>query len=93
MHLRPGWIPVLNKLSWIFATHENSKVRIPAKSIKIAEQANKITENKNPKTLDILAAAYTEAGRFKDAVQAAKLAITLAENNKQKNSWEKSNIA
>jgi cytochrome c-type biogenesis protein CcmH/NrfG len=84
LRLRPDWPPALKKLAWIFSTHENSIFRDANKAIKFAQYANQLSESKQPGNLDILAAAYAEAGRFNDAAQTAKLAITLAENNEQK---------
>ncbi len=84
LSLSPNGIPVLKKLAWIFATHENPKFRNGSKAVQLAEQANQLTGGNQPVNMDILAAAYAEAGRFNEAVQTAKKAIRLAEDNKQK---------
>lgn len=47
-------------------------------AVRLAEEAARLTEYKRAGVLDTLAAAYAEAGRFEDAVQAVNKAIDLA---------------
>lgn len=51
--------------------------------MKLARRACQVTGRKNASSLDTLAAAYAEAGRFKEAVVAAQEAIELAGAAKQ----------
>ena len=44
----------------------------------MAEKANQLTGSRQPEMLDTLAAAYAEAGRFPEAVQASQKALDLA---------------
>ena len=79
LRLRPDWPQVVKKLAWIFATHKNPKFRNADKAVKLAEQANQSSGSSQPETLDILAAAYAEAGHFQEAMRTAQKAIELSE--------------
>ena len=48
------------------------------RAAELAERACALTENKNPGTLDTLAAAYAEGGEFSKAINAAEKAADLA---------------
>ncbi len=86
----PEHAPVLNHLSWLRAAHPDAKLRDGAEAVKLAEKACKVAADPAKPTsfgadcLDTLAVAYAEAGRFDDAIAAAKRAIAMAEavNNK-----------
>ena len=78
LSLSPDSTVVLNNLAWILATHENSNFRDGARAVKLAEKACTLTGYKNAVSLDTLAAAYAEAGRFHEALQAAQKASKLA---------------
>jgi len=68
----------LERLAWVLATDPDAKVRSGAEAVQSAERAVALTGRKDPSCLDALAAAYAEAGRFPDAVAAAKEAVALA---------------
>ncbi|MGD0016421.1 MAG: tetratricopeptide repeat protein [Verrucomicrobiia bacterium] len=78
LRLRPDFPPALNKLAWILATNRDPNLRNSSEAVQLAERLNASTGGQQTKTLDVLAAAYAEAGRFKDAVQAAQKALDLA---------------
>ncbi len=78
LSLSPDSTVVLNNLAWILATHENSNFRDGARAVKLAEKACTLTGYKNAVSLDTLAAAYAEVGRFHEALQAAQKASKLA---------------
>jgi len=78
LRLRPGWVEVANNLAWILATHESPQIRNGAEAVALAEQACEATQGKIAGTLDTLAAAYAEAGRFEDASGTARKALSLA---------------
>jgi Tfp pilus assembly protein PilF len=66
------------RLAWALATHRDDKVRDGAKAVAHAERVRKHFGDKQARGLDILAAAYAEAGRFDDAVTTANLAVAAA---------------
>ena len=76
-------LEALDNLAWIFATHKNPKFRNAAESVKLAEKACELTKHKQPVKLDTLAAAYAEAGRFKEALHTAQKANEIAHSNGQ----------
>lgn len=65
-------------LAWRSATHPDEKQRSGARAVAQAERVRKQAGDKWARGLDILAAAYAEAGRFDDAVATANLAIAAA---------------
>lgn len=69
---------LLEEGAWIMATSPYASIRNGADSVRRAELAWKITGGDDPQSLGTLAAAYAEAGRFDDAVMAAKRGIGLA---------------
>jgi len=78
LSLSPDSTVVLNNLAWILATHENSSFRDGARAVQLAEKACTLSGYKSAISLDTLAAAYAEAGRFHEALQTAQKASKLA---------------
>jgi tetratricopeptide (TPR) repeat protein len=78
LHLRPDWPPALLNLAQIRACAAEPGLRSGDEAISLAEQACRLTGRSGPAYLDTLAAAFAEAGRFKEAVDTAKEAITKA---------------
>ncbi|MDB6027231.1 MAG: hypothetical protein JWM68_3454 [Verrucomicrobiales bacterium] len=78
IRLRTNGVTGLNDLAWLLATHPKQTVRNGNEAIKLAERACELTAPPEAKSLDILGAAYAEAGRFDDAVLKAQAAQTLA---------------
>jgi tetratricopeptide (TPR) repeat protein len=68
----------LYNLSWIYATSKNRKYRNGIKSVELAEKLCILTDYQQPLSLDALAAAYAETGKFDKAVVTAKKALKLA---------------
>ena len=85
VQLAPDWAPALNDLAWMRATHPEAKCRNGPEAIRLAMRAVTLTRRGNPNTLDTLAAAYAEAGRFPEAVRAAQTAVQLAATAGQTN--------
>jgi tetratricopeptide (TPR) repeat protein len=68
----------LYNLSWIVATSQDDKFRNSIEAVDLAEKLCKLQNYSQPLSLDALAAAYAEAGRFKEAVLTAKKGLELA---------------
>jgi tetratricopeptide (TPR) repeat protein len=73
-------VTALNNLAWTLATCPDGSVRNGNEAVRYAEQACHLTGFKQSGTVNTLAAAYAEAGRFPDAVTAAEMALKLATN-------------
>jgi len=74
----PRNVFVLNRLGWLLATSPEDGVRNAARAVEVGEQAVRLTSRQDPVSLDTLAAAYAEAGRFDDAAATAREAIDAA---------------
>lgn len=79
LHLKPDHSGALGRLAWILATDPSPELRDGTESVRLAEQACRLTGHSEPSLLDVLAAAYAEAGRFDEAVAAARKACKLAD--------------
>jgi len=64
-----------NQLAWLLAVCPDSKYRNGKKAVKLAERA--VESEASAHYLDTLAAAYAEAGRFRDAERTQKSVIFL----------------
>jgi tetratricopeptide (TPR) repeat protein len=78
MVLHPEFIPAQTSLAWLLATWPDATMRNGSEGIALAEKANELSGNKDPRTLRTLAAAYAEGGRFPEAITTAKQALGLA---------------
>jgi len=78
LRLNPNDFQTLTYLARVLAAGENPQIRNGAEAVALAERANTSTDGQQPFVLDTLAAAYAEAGRFKDAQQAEQQAVELA---------------
>jgi tetratricopeptide (TPR) repeat protein len=76
--LNPTHWNALNDLAWIRATASDARLRDGRDAVKLAEQACKLTEFREPLFIGTLAAAYAEAGRFDEAIKNAQKARALA---------------
>jgi len=65
-------------LAWHLATLPDDSVRDGARAVRLAEGCRE-TEGERADILDVLAAAYAEAGRFPEAVKAASRALEIQE--------------
>ena len=78
IRLQPDTIPILNVTAWLLATQPAAAFRNGAEAVELAERAKRLSASRDPAILDTLAAAYAEAGRFDEAIQAAQQAVALA---------------
>jgi tetratricopeptide (TPR) repeat protein len=88
MRLDPGAARPREQAAWILATHRDPEVRSPDEAIRLAEQAAALTNGQDPAVLDTLAAAYAAAGRFDEAVPAARRALELAKASSHRRTGE-----
>ena len=75
----PDHLEALHRLAWSLATCPRKSVRNGPRAVELAERACRATGYGAPPLMDALAAAYAESGRFKQAVDMAGRAASLAE--------------
>ncbi|HEX4264240.1 MAG TPA: tetratricopeptide repeat protein [Verrucomicrobiae bacterium] len=80
VELQPGWTEALDKLAFLLATCPEAPWHDPARAVKLATQANELTDRKSPYLLDTLAVAYAAQGVFSNAVATAELAQKEAQS-------------
>ena len=78
LDIAPQSILPLNNLAWLRATCPDTSLRDGAKAVELAQQADQLSDGKNPVFTRTLAAAYAENGRFNDAIETAQRAAQLA---------------
>lgn len=78
-------IRIGGRLAWLLATSRKTALRKGKKAVRLAEEVCEITGNLHPDNLDILAAAYAEAGAFAKAIETASKASKLAHDAKMAN--------
>ena len=79
LQLRPDWPEVLNNLAWILATNQDPKIRDGNQALRLAKRACQLENYKAFATVDTLAVAYAELGKFEQALETAKTAMQLAQ--------------
>ena len=80
LQINSNYVQTLNGLAWLLATCPQASLRDGNKAVELAQRANHLTGDGNPVLLGTLAAAYAEAGRFPEAVEAAQQALLFAES-------------
>jgi tetratricopeptide (TPR) repeat protein len=73
----PDKLFLLNRLGWLLATSPEDDVRDAVRAVEVGERAVRLTSRQDPLSLDTLAAAYAEAGRFDEAAATAHEALEL----------------
>jgi protein O-mannosyl-transferase len=71
----PDNLAAQSNLAWLLATSSDPSLRNGPEAVSIAERLDRLTGGNRPLVLRILAAAYAEAGRFNEAVEAAERAL------------------
>ncbi len=74
----PNWPQALGELAWMLATAGDDRLRNADVGVQLALRAAQLTERRDARTLDVLAAAYAASGEFDKAVAAAQTALDLA---------------
>ena len=75
--MRPDRLDVLNNLAWIGATHPDPRFRDGVRAVAGAQRAVELSGSE-VHTVDTLAAAYAEVGRFPEALATVRKALQLA---------------
>lgn len=83
VEIKPDFSDALNDLAWELATAPQARLRNGKEAVELAQRADHLAEGKDLDVLDTLAAAYAEAGRFAESMQAARKAIDLAQASEQ----------
>jgi len=78
LSLDPQQPRALERLAWVLATAPAPELRNGTEAVLLAERAVQLSREQFPEPLDTLAAAFAEAGRFRDAVATAEKALRLA---------------
>ena len=78
LKIRPDYAEAQNNLAWLLATCPEVSVRNGSQALALAQQADRLSGGNNPVMIKTLAAANAEAGRFPEALAAAKRALELA---------------
>jgi len=77
----PGLVAAKVQLAWVLATAADDRVRNGAEAVRLAEEVGWDVSGEHVRFLDVLAAAYAEAGRFDDACRAATTGLAAAASN------------
>jgi len=76
---KPDYVPALSALAMIYATAKQPELRDVTQAIKFGERACALTRYEEAQPLAILAAAYAQAGRYREATGTALRALNLAQ--------------
>jgi len=68
-----------NNLAWLLATCPDDAIRNGPEAVTLSEPLCRKNQFSDASSLDTLAAAYTEVGRFDEAVRTVSAAITIAQ--------------
>lgn len=77
VELDPDSVGAACNLAWVLATSPDATVRDGTKAVELARHAETLTQGREIRVLNILAAAYAEAGQFDAAVETATRALEL----------------
>jgi Flp pilus assembly protein TadD len=77
IRLNPKSVPLLTQVAWILATHPDPAVRNADEAVSLAKRAADASGEQGD-ILDTLGAAYAAAGRFPEAIAAARRAEKIA---------------
>ena len=74
---------LMNRLGWLLATSTQAEVRDGARAVRLGERAVELTSRQDAWSLNMLAAAYAETGRFEAAVGTVREALVVAQRTGQ----------
>jgi spermidine synthase len=75
----PEDVEITRGLAWRLATAAHPEIRDGEEAVRLAEELVGAAGTDDPQALDVLAAAYAQAGRFVDAVHTARRAVERAD--------------
>jgi len=78
IRLDPAYVPALRQIAWVLATSRDDTLRNGEEAVDLALHAVEATSGKDAAALDVLAAAYAEAGRFDAAIATVNRALFAA---------------
>jgi len=78
VELRPESAGILSNLAWMLATCGDPSLRNGPRALAVAERADRLSGNANPRVLRSLAAAYAEVEQFGQAAKTARRALELS---------------
>ncbi len=78
LKLDPKDFQAMTSIAWFEATSPDKSIRNGKEAVDLAQRAAELQNPPTPQALDVLAAAYAETGRFKEAVDAEQKAKTGA---------------
>ena len=76
--LKDDSVQALGGLAWIRATAADPSIRDAAEAVRLAERADEAARHRDVTVIDALGAAYASAGRYADALRAARSGLELA---------------
>ncbi len=90
IELDPRFAEAYNNLAWLLATCPDERYRNGVKAVEMAEKAIESAEHITVNSLDTLAAAYAEVGRFEDAIATQTKKIDMLKGKSRTNEMAKS---
>lgn len=72
LRLKPDKIGTQITLAWILSTSPDAAIRDGTKALELAQRAYRASGERNMMVFRVLAAAYAEAGRFREAINTAQ---------------------
>lgn len=78
VELEPSNLNAECNLAWVLATYPETSIRNGGWAVELAEHAVQLSGSKNPRILRVLAAAYAESGRFREAIRTAEEALQIS---------------
>ena len=83
IRINPTEAVVHNDLAWLLATCPDESIRTPAEAVRHAEKAVELTDRKDGRFLDTLAAAYAAMGDYGRATETGLEAVKLLSDAEQ----------
>ncbi|HTU19588.1 MAG TPA: tetratricopeptide repeat protein [Gemmataceae bacterium] len=83
LRLDPTWPQTSLQMAWDLATNADPRRRVGTVAVQLATQVVQAVGHTNPQALNVLAAAYAEAGSFKEAAATARQAAEIADTQNQ----------
>jgi cytochrome c-type biogenesis protein CcmH/NrfG len=83
LRLEPDLAEAHNNLAWLYATCDDPKFRDSRAALEHAQLAVKLTNWKDPNSIDTLAEAHFVNGEFEQAVESQEKALALEPDNKE----------